>query len=170
MAMLAPFAMPLMAASAAMSAVGAIRSGNMQKAAADRESAMMQMEADKAMADGLAEDERFRTNTRQQIGMQLAASAEAGAGLNEDQLRQSVYDAELDSAAIRYGVSNKARSMRDQAAIGRWQGKQARTGGYLSAASTLLNAGAEAGRYGMKGSSGTAGGTMSAASALRGNN
>lgn len=151
MAMLAPFAMPLLAASAAVGAVGAIRSGNMQKAAADRESAMMQMEADKALTDGAAQDEQFRTQARQQIGQQLAASAEAGAGLNADQLRQSVYDAELDSAAIRYGVSNKARSMRDQATVARFQGGQARTAGYLNAAGTLLNAGASAGMYYGKG-------------------
>ncbi len=151
MAMLAPFALPLMAASAGISAVGAIRSGNMQKAAADREALGLQQAADQAMADGMAEDDRFRTQTRQAIGAQLAASAEAGAGLNEDQLRQSIYDAELDSAAIRYGVSNKARAMRDQAVVGRWQGRQARTAGYLNAAGTLLNAGATAGMYGMKG-------------------
>lgn len=151
MAMLAPFAMPLLAASAAVGAVGAIRSGNMQKASADRESAMMQQEADKAMLDGAAEDERFRTDSRQRIGSQLAASAEAGGGLNADQLRQSVFDAELDSAAIRYGVSNKARSMRDQATVSRWQGGQARSAGYLNAAGTLLNAGATAGAYYGKG-------------------
>jgi hypothetical protein len=149
--MLAPFALPLMAASAGISAVGAIRSGNMQKAAADREALGLQQAADQAMADGMAEDDRFRTQTRQAIGAQLASSAEAGAGLNEDQLRQSIYDAELDSAAIRYGVSNKARAMRDQAVVGRWQGRQARTAGYLNAAGTLLNAGATAGMYGMKG-------------------
>lgn len=140
-----------MVGSAGASAIGSIRSGNMAKAAADRESAMMQQEADKAITDGMAEDERFRTNARQQIGLQLAASAEAGGGLNEDQLRQSVYDAELDSASIRYGVSNKARSMNDQATVNRWQGKQARTAGYLNAATTLMEAGGKVAGYGMKG-------------------
>lgn len=150
MAMLAPFAIPLLAASAAVSAVGAIRSGNMQKAAADREATLTQQQADVAMRDGLAEDERARVQMRQQLGMQLAASAEAGGGLNSDQLRQSIYDAEMDSAAIRYGVASKAQALRDQASVTRFQGRQARTAGYLNAAGTLLNAASSAAAYGAK--------------------
>jgi hypothetical protein len=133
---------PLMIASAAMGAVGSIRSGNAANEAAKGEALRMNMAADQTMRDGLAEDERARIEQRRALGLQLAASAEAGAGINADQLRQSIYDQEMDSAAIRYGAATRAQGLNDQANIRRAEGKSARTAGYLNAAGTLLNAGA----------------------------
>lgn len=141
MAMLAPFAMPLLAASAAVGAVGSIRSGNMQQAAADAEAQRMNAAADVTLRDATAQDEQFRMDARRRIGLQLAASAEAGAGLNADSLRESIYGVEMDSAAIRYGAMSRDQALRDQAGITRWQGRNAKTAGYLNAAASVLNAG-----------------------------
>jgi hypothetical protein len=144
---MAQLALAAMLGSAAVGAVGAVRSGNMQQASAEAEAQRMNAAADVARRDGAAEDERFRTDARRQLGLQLAASAEAGAGLNADQLRQSIYDMEMDSSSIRYGVMSRASGLNDQANIRLREGREARTAGYLNAAGTLLNAASTAGSY-----------------------
>jgi hypothetical protein len=136
-------------AAAAVQAIGSIRAGNTANAAAKYEAASMQRQADATISDGMAQDEMQRRKAREQIGLQLAASAEAGGGINEQSLRQSIYDAEMDSAAIRYGAMTRAQGLNEQAALRRWEGRQARTAGYLNAAGSLLNGASQA--YGKKG-------------------
>lgn len=145
---MAALAVPLMVASAAITAIGAIRSGNMANEQAKGEAVRMRQAADVGMRDAAAQDEQFRQESRRRIGLQLAASAEAGAGLNPDSLRESIYGAEMDSAAIRYGAMTRAQGLNDQANIRRMEGRQARTAGYLNAAGSLLNAGANYARKG----------------------
>jgi hypothetical protein len=54
---------------------------------------------------------------------------------------------EMDSSSIRYGVMSRASGLNDQANIRLREGREARTAGYLNAASTLLNAASTAGSY-----------------------
>lgn len=145
---MAAAAVPLLVGSAAAGAIGSIQAGRQANAAAQSEALRMERQADVAITDGMAQDEQQRRQARLMIGQQLAAGAEAGGGLNAEQLRQSVFDAELDSASIRYGVMSKATALRDQARFTRMQGGQAKRAGYLNAVSTLMQAGAQA--YGMK--------------------
>lgn len=144
---MAQLALAALLGSSVAGAIGAVRSGEYQKAAADAEAQRMNAAADVARRDGAAEDERFRTDARRQLGLQLAASAEAGAGLNADQLRQSIYDVEMDSSAIRYGVMSRASGLNDQANIRRREGREARTAGQLNAVNTLLNSASTAASY-----------------------
>jgi hypothetical protein len=96
-----------------------------------------------------------RRKARAQIGRQLASSAEAGAGLNEDLLRQSIYDSEQDTAAIRYsgnlqatGYSNDAAASLSNAAYRDSTVGGIKAGGYLNAIGAIANTGAK--YYGRK--------------------
>lgn len=152
---MAAAALPILIASTAVSAVGAISQGQSAKAAADSQAQAMEYNAaaDRARAvqtrqmGGIQEDEQ-RRNARAIIGKQIAASAGAGAGLNADLLRSSIFNMEADTQSIRYDTELKAAGLNDQAAVSmanasttRNQGKAAETAGYLNAAGTLLNAG-----------------------------
>jgi hypothetical protein len=146
---------PLLIASAVLGSVSAIRQGQQANAAAKSEANMAEYNAKMSeiqarqsyAAAGVQEDETRRRG-RIAIGNQLASSAEAGAGLNGDLLRESVYGIESDSMAIRYEGDLKAQGLKDNAAlqrsaavVARDRGKQAVTGSYLNAASSIVNAG-----------------------------
>lgn len=152
---MAAFALPLLIASTAMSAVGAIQQGNAAKSAANANAQAMEYNtaSDRARAvqasamAGIKEDEQRRVG-RSVIGEQLASSASAGAGLNSDLLRQSIFNVESDTNAIRYEGQLKAAGLNDQAAMSmfeagsaRAKGKSAQTAGYLNAAGSLLSGG-----------------------------
>jgi hypothetical protein len=144
-----------MIASTAMSAIGSIQQGQTAKAAAYSQANAMEYNAsaDRARAvqtrqmAGVSEDAQ-RRNARATIGKQIAASSAAGAGLNSDLLRESIYNMEADTQSIRYEGELKAAGLNDQAAISmanasttRSQGRAAETAGYMNAAGTLLNSG-----------------------------
>jgi hypothetical protein len=113
-------------ASGALGVVGALSSGQQASAAAKSEANMAEYNAKMAeiqsrqayAAAGVQEDE-LRRRGRIAVGNQLAASAEAGAGLNGDLLRESVYGVEADSMAIRYEGDLKAQGLKDSAALQR---------------------------------------------------
>ena len=146
----------LMAVSTAMSAVGAIKQGQQASAAEKSAANMADYKAKVAdirtnqinTATGIQEDAQ-RAKARQAIGMQLASSGEAGAGLNADLLRQSIYGQDADTAAIRYEGALKASGQTDEAALQRSNAvqrrdnaKQAMAAGYLNAATTVAKSGA----------------------------
>jgi hypothetical protein len=146
---------PLLIASAVLGAVSSIKQGQQADAAAKSEANMADYNAKMAeiqsrqayAAAGVQEDETRRRG-RIAVGNQLASSAEAGAGLNGDLLRESVYGIEADSMAIRYEGDLKAQGLKDTAAlqrsaavVARDRGKQAKTASYLNAASSIANAG-----------------------------
>lgn len=143
----------LMAASAAISAFGAIKQGQQASAAEESQANVALYNA--KVADMRAEQAGIETSNREDIqrraarysmGAQLAASGEAGAGLNEDLVRQSVYDSEADTAAIRYegalkraGYTDEAALQTSNAAQRRDNAKQAMASGYINAASALMS-------------------------------
>lgn len=138
---------------AVVTAIGAVAQGRQQQAAAQSEANMQdynakvsEIQARQAQAAASNQQDEQRKRARQQIGLQLASSAEAGAGLNPDLLRQSIFDTEADTQAIRYEGSLRAQGLNEQADIGRSgaaasrsQGKAAAQGAYLSAAGSLLS-------------------------------
>ena len=143
----------LLIASTAMSAVGAISQGQQSKRAAQAQAqaseynaAMSRAQAEHVNAQtGVREDEQ-RRQARAAIGMQVASSAGAGAGLNSDLLRESIFNMDTDTGVIRYEGRLKAAGLNDQAALdtasasnSRAQGKAAATAGYFNAAGSLLN-------------------------------
>lgn len=143
---------------------GAIQQGRQANAAAQSEANMAEYNAKMAeikarqvnAAAGVQEDE-IRRRGRIALGNQLAASAEAGAGLSGDLLRESVYGIEADSMAIRYegslkaaGLSDEALLQKSAAVVARDRGKQAKTASYLNAATALAKSGEQAYSAGMK--------------------
>lgn len=142
--------------SAVLSGAGAIQQGRQADAAGQSQQNMAEYNAKKDeirarqvnAGAGRQEDEQ-RRDMRERIGLQLASSAEAGAGLNGDLLRQSIFDGESDTQAIRYEGALKAQGLTDDAAMARASGamarengRQARSASYLNAATSLMNAGA----------------------------
>lgn len=145
----------LMAAAAAMQAVGAIQQGQQANAAAQAEAQAMDYNAQMgraraeqaSRAAGVQEDAQ-RQKARAIIGEQIAGNAQAGTGLNSDLLRQSIFNSENDALAIRYDGMQKAAALNDQATLdtasasnARARGSAAITGSYINAAGTLLDAG-----------------------------
>lgn len=141
---------------AGTAAAGSIQQGRQANAAAKSEAnmaeynaKMSEIQARQANAAAGVQEEDTRRRGRAIIGMQLASSAEAGAGLNGDLLRESVFGIEADSMAIRYegdlkaqGLTDSAALQRSAAVVARDRGKQAVTGSYLNAAGSIANAGA----------------------------
>ena len=141
-------------ASGALGVVGAIQSGKQASAAAQSEanmadynSKMSEIQARQAYAAAGVQEDETRRKVRAAIGSQLASSAEAGAGLNGDLLRESVFGVEADSMAIRYEGDLKAQGLKDNAAlqasaaaVARDRGKRAVTASYLNAGSSMLTA------------------------------
>lgn len=140
---------------AVVSGISSIKQGQAQSAAAQSEANMAEynaqmadIQAKQAYASAGTQEDLQRKRARAAIGNQLAASAESGAGLNTDQLRASLYDAETDALAIRYegglkaqGMSDSAALQRSSAAVSRDRASRATTGGYLNAAASVMNAG-----------------------------
>lgn len=141
------------ASSAAVGAVGAIQSGRQAQAAAQSQANMedynakvQDIQARQAYAAAGREEDAQRQQARAVIGQQLAASAQTGAGLNGDLLRQSIFDTEADTQAIRYEGALKGQGLTEQAALSRSGADVARNrsssavgSSYLSAAGSLLN-------------------------------
>lgn len=146
---------------AVVTALEAVASGRQQQAAAQSEANMQEyndkvseIQARQAQAAASNQQDEQRRRARQQIGLQLAASAEAGAGLNPDLLRQSIFDMEADTQAIRYEGSLRAQGLNEQAELGRSgaavsrdRGRAAVQGSYLTAAGSLLSGYGGAGYY-----------------------
>jgi len=152
----------IFAASAVLGGIGAIQQGRQANAAAQSDAnmaeynaKMAEIQAGQTYAAAGVKEEQIRRQGRAAIGQQLASSAQAGAGLNADLLRESVYGIEDDAMAIRYDADLKAAGLRDTAAIqrsgaqvARDRGRKAVASSYLNAASSMLNAGT--GYYGMQ--------------------
>lgn len=149
------------AVTAVVSAVGAISQGEQQaaqaRAASQSQANMMEynskmnvIQANQANAAAGRQEEQQRAQARQAIGLQLASSAEAGAGLNQDLLRGSLLNMESDTNAIRYEGGLRAQGLQDSALInqsnadatismGKARASSLRQGSYFTAAGTLLS-------------------------------
>lgn len=138
---MAAFAAPLMIASAAMQAVGSIAQGNAANAAAQANATALSNQAEAELRASGAREEQQRRQNRQFLGAQRAALAQAGIGVDGsayDIARQSAINAELDALDIRYEGQLRSKNLRDQATITRFEGKQAKTAGYLGAGAAIL--------------------------------
>lgn len=138
---MAALAAPLMIASSAMSAIGSIAQGNAANAAAQANASALNKQSEAELRAAGAREEQQRRANRQFLGTQRAALAQAGIGVDGsayDIARQSAVNAELDALNIRYEGQLRAKGLRDQATITRFEGKQARTAGYLGAGAAIL--------------------------------
>lgn len=145
----------MMAASAAMSAYGAIQQGNVasqnakaQQQAENYNAAVNIQNANQAGMLASSREQMQRSNTAQQLGQMRAAMAESGGGFtgtNAGVERQSDINAELDALSTRYQGVLQSRGYSAQAGLDYYQGRvagvnatQAKTGSYFGAAEALL--------------------------------
>lgn len=145
-------ALPFLFGGALISAVGAVQQGKAAEAAAEANAKNMEQQAQQERVNASLREDDQRREARAQIGRQLAGTAESGVLLNgtaADLFRQSLFNAETDAGRIRYEGETRARGQEAQAIIERFQGKQAKKAGYMSALGDLASIPGKA--YGMAG-------------------
>lgn len=147
----------MLAASAAVSAVGAIQQGMAASAqaqaasqAANYNAIIKQQQAAVERQQAGAREEQSRRQSRQVLGQQQAALAQAGIGMGGSALDisdQSEFLAELDALTLRYEGDLKARGLLASAEQSLYEGRaaiaageNARTASYISAGASLLSA------------------------------
>lgn len=153
-------AVALTAIGGVISAVGAMQSANAQAEAANYNAAISDRNAIVAeqnrqlnlrTADIDAADKR-RENTRNISAMRAAygASGLELAGSPLDVLTDSATEMELDASRIEYEGRVRSREgalevlgLRERSTLSRMEAKNAKTAGYLGAASSLVNAGSK---------------------------
>ena len=131
-------------------AVGAIQSGAAAQDAANFNAAILNQNATVARQQADAQEEAQRRKSRQVLGQQRAAFAQAGTGLDgsaADVMEQSATMAELDALTMRYEGDLQARGLGNQAKAAKFEGKMAKRNSYFQAAGTLLSGSADYGAY-----------------------
>lgn len=151
--------------SAGMSAVSAISGASQQKAAAKYNAKVAENQAIAARQQASANAKMQRRSSEKKIGSMQAAYAASGVSIEGsalDVLEESARNAEMDRQNIIYGGELRAIGSEGTAQLERYQGKNAMTSGYLSAAGSLFKAGASA--YGGFGNSSSESGSSSSSS------
>ena len=138
----------IMAASAVVSAVGAIRQGQAAKKAADFNAIINTQNAQIARSNAAAQAQQADREKYLRLGSIAAAQGksggEAGEGSVLDVLGDVAAQSEWEKQDILYQGEQRARGFTNTAALDTFSGKQARTAGYLKAGSELLSGGANA--------------------------
>lgn len=135
----------LLAASAAISAVGSIRQAQATAAAANYNAQVADRNATVARQQAAADEVRQRSVNSRRLGSIRAAYGASGVtmeGTPLEVLEDSAAQAELDALTIRYKGELAAIGANDEATLQRSRAKNARAEGNISAAGTLLRAGA----------------------------
>lgn len=131
-------------------AIGTIKQGQDAAAAGDFNAAMKEQAATGTLQQAGQDEVMQRRSVQMALGDQAAAMGEAGVAgspTSEAVQRQSSINAELDSLNIRYKGALSAWGLRQQAALDRMEGKNARTTSYLMAGSQLLKGAEDAAKY-----------------------
>jgi hypothetical protein len=148
MAFMAPAIPYIMAASAAVSAIGAIQQGKAQKAAADYNAAISIQNAQIARADAAAMAQQQDRENYLRLGAIRAAQGKSGGVANEgsvlDVLGDTAAQGELEKQNILYQGEQRARGFTNTAALDTFSGKQAQRSSYMKAGSELLGGAANA--------------------------
>ena len=161
----------MIAASTAMSAVGAMQQGaaaaaqgRAQQQAQQYNAAIKEQQATLARQQAGARQQQQRRGARQLLGQQRAALAQAGIGMGGSALdieEQSAVRAELDSLTIAYEGELQAQGLLAAAKqdlyygeVAAARGKNAQTASYFSAGASILSGAASYGMYSGGGFSG----------------
>ena len=137
-----PVTIGLMAVSTAMSAVGAIREGNAENAAARARAQATEQQAQGVRNRAQFEIAQERRAQRKALGQQVAQLGSQGTALTGqpiDLLAENAKQAELALQAIRFESEITARNQENQAALTRFGGRQARRDGVFKAGTALLS-------------------------------
>lgn len=109
---------------------------------------VMQINAQSALDQGVAQRERIRTQARMQMGQQLvdqgASGFQVGTGSALDALRESAINRELDLMTSRQNATLRANGYEQQGALAYASGYSSMVGGIISGAAKLADAAAGA--------------------------
>jgi len=162
--MAGPWVVPLLVASTAISAIGAIQQGKAAEAQAKAQSdankynaRVKEIQAGVEREAAGRREEQQRRKARQVLGEQRAALSQAGIGMMgsaTDIAEQSAAAAELDALTIRYEGEMAAKGLLYDAEAEKFEGranlaagKNAKTASYLKAGSAILSGGSDIARY-----------------------
>lgn len=125
------------------SAVGAIRAGNDAKSAADYEAAQQERMAGQERAAGQRRMIEEMRQMRLTTSRARAVNAASGGGALDPSVIDIMGDLESEGQyradTAMYESEERARNLQGGANISRFQGKQARTAGYIKGISTLAS-------------------------------
>jgi hypothetical protein len=130
-----------LAASAALSAAGAIAQGNAAKSAANYNAAAARQNADIARANAAADAAKQERQGLLLAGRQRAAVGASGItpeGSPLEVMADSALESELDALTTRYRGELQARSYGQDATLQDMRGSSAQTAGYIGAGTDLL--------------------------------
>lgn len=124
----------------AVGAVGSLKEGSDRQAQAERQAQLDQMEARNAEQVGLTQEATTRRQSREFLGRQAAAFAQAGVGpgSSTDVQKQSAINAELDALNVRYRGQLTKYGYDYSAQSDLAEGNAAKTASYFNAGGALL--------------------------------
>lgn len=131
----------MMIAGTAISAIGAIRAGQAQAAAANYNAQVAERNAFISRDQAAADEQRQRIQARRKLGAMRAAYGASGISLEGsplDVLEDSAAEAELDALTIRYKGGVGAMGYEAEAGAQRARAKNATTESYYNAGAALL--------------------------------
>lgn len=131
----------MMIAGTAISAIGAIRAGQAQAAAANYNAQVAERNAFISRDQAAADEQRQRIQARRKLGAMRAAYGASGISLEGsplDVLEDSAAEAELDALTIRYKGEIGAMGYEAEAGAQRARAQNAKTESYYNAGAALL--------------------------------
>ena len=116
------------------------RAGQAQEKANEYNAQVAERQATAATQKAAFEEEMRREKGRKLSASQRAAAGAAGITMESfsDVFAQTALDTELDALAIRYGGDIESSRYKSEAEMLRFQGKQAKRTGWITAGTTLL--------------------------------
>lgn len=137
--------------STVIGAAGSIAQGQQAQAAAEANARALEQQAEaerKAAGYEIMQQDRQNRLATSAARAQVGASGVGFQGSPSEALLANVGQQQLDLEAIRYGSTIKQNNLRDQAAISRFQGKQAKTASFINAGGTLISGASQAVKLG----------------------
>lgn len=122
--------------------VGALAQGSATQRAANFNSRISAYNADVTENQGVVAEMQSRQESARRIGLLHAnygASGLSTEGTPQDILAESTYNAEMDAQYTKYNYQTKAKGYRMEGQLQRMEGKNAKSGSYLTAAGILLS-------------------------------
>lgn len=142
----------IMAAAAAVSAVGAVKQGQAASDAANYNADIARQNAASAEAQGEAADAMLKRQQEQRMGAAIAAFGAAGVDLTSgspsDVLADNARQSTLDRLTQKYNYKMRALGYSDQAGLDDSNAANSRTAGYFNGASAALQGASSAIRFG----------------------
>lgn len=130
-------------AGSAVSAIGAMQQGSAAAAAAEYQAEVQQQQAQQERRVAATEEEDFRDRQKRLMAARRASmgasGVETGAGSPLLAMEDFAAETEMQALRIREGGNIRATRLQQQAALTKAEGRNAKTGSYFAAGSSLLS-------------------------------